>query len=67
MNLPLPEWVGTWFAVFPTVETLAAQALAAATVLGSYFYVRYVRLWRLRRQGPDATPPAEVAPAGPLG
>src|SRR5476649_2418910 len=26
----LPPWMGLWFAVFPTVETLSAQALAGA-------------------------------------
>ena len=26
-----------WFAVFPTVETLAAQLIAAVLVVGSYF------------------------------
>lgn len=33
----IPGWMGMWFAVFPTVETLAAQALAALLVIGSYF------------------------------
>ena len=32
----LPGWMGTWLSVFPTVETLAAQVLAALVVLGSY-------------------------------
>lgn len=32
----IPGWMNLWFAVFPTVETLAAQALAAFVVLGSY-------------------------------
>ena len=35
----LPDWLGLWFAVFPTVETLGAQAIAAVLVLGSYFIV----------------------------
>ena len=33
----MPGWMGLWFGVSPTVETLAAQALAAALVIGSYF------------------------------
>jgi len=33
----LPGWMGLWFSVFPTVQTLAAQALAAVLVVGSYF------------------------------
>ncbi len=36
----IPDWMGLWFAVFPTVETLAAQALAAAAVIGSYWLAR---------------------------
>ncbi len=35
-----PAWVGLWFSVFPTVETLAAQLLAAVIVIGSYFLAR---------------------------
>jgi hypothetical protein len=33
----------------PTVESLAAQALAAALVLGSYFVAEEVRIKRPRR------------------
>ncbi|MFZ0661243.1 MAG: FTR1 family protein [Acidobacteriaceae bacterium] len=36
----IPGWMGLWFSVFPTVETMAAQALAAVAVLGSYFMAR---------------------------
>jgi len=36
----IPDWVGLWFAVFPTWETLAAQAFAAVLVLGSYWAAR---------------------------
>jgi high-affinity iron transporter len=36
----IPEWVSLWFAIFPTAETLAAQALAAALVVGSYYLAR---------------------------
>jgi high-affinity iron transporter len=35
----IPDWVGLWFAVFPTVETLTAQAIALVLVLGSYVLV----------------------------
>jgi len=33
----IPDWAGVWFSVFPTVETLAAQGLAALVVIGSYY------------------------------
>jgi high-affinity iron transporter len=45
----IPAWVGMWFAVFPTVETLLAQLIAALLVVGSYYGARYVR-------GPAPTP-----------
>lgn len=36
----LPAWLGMWFAVFPTWETLIAQGLAAVLVVGSYYAAR---------------------------
>lgn len=36
----IPMWAGVWFSVFPTVETLLAQAIAAALVVGSYVLAR---------------------------
>lgn len=38
----IPPWMGMWFAVFPTVETLSAQLLAAVLVIGSYYAARRV-------------------------
>lgn len=35
-----PAWMGLWFSIFPTVETLTAQAIAAGAVIGSYFVSR---------------------------
>ena len=32
-----PAWMGLWFSVFPTIQTLTAQANAGALVIGSYF------------------------------
>ena len=34
----IPGWMGLWFSIFPTIETLTAQALALVLVLGSYFF-----------------------------
>jgi high-affinity iron transporter len=50
LPLAIPGWVGLWFAVFPTLEGLVAQVLAAALVLGSYFGAEYVRVRRPRAQ-----------------
>jgi high-affinity iron transporter len=35
-----PAWMGVWLSIFPTVETLSAQGLAALLVIGSYFAAR---------------------------
>jgi len=37
----MPAWMGLWFAVFPTVETLIAQFIAAVLVIGSYYAARH--------------------------
>ena len=36
----MPDWMGVWFSVFPTVETLLAQLIAATLVIGSYIAAR---------------------------
>jgi high-affinity iron transporter len=65
--LAIPGWVGLWLAVFPTVEGLLAQVLAATLVLGSYFGAEYVRVRRPRakalaraREGGAAVPAPQV-------
>jgi len=37
----IPRWMGMWFAVFPTYETLIAQLIAAVLVIGSYYAARH--------------------------
>jgi high-affinity iron transporter len=39
----IPPWMSMWFAVFPTVETMTAQILAAFLVIGSYYAARHFR------------------------
>jgi high-affinity iron transporter len=65
-GLHFPGWVGTWFALFPNVEGLAAQGLALLLVLGSYLIAEYVRVWRPRRRGQRAARLAERPPEQPL-
>jgi high-affinity iron transporter len=47
LGVEFPLWMGTWLGVFPTVETLGAQAGALAFVVGSYFLAEYVRTRRV--------------------
>jgi high-affinity iron transporter len=37
----IPAWMGLWFSVYPTIQTLAAQAIAGVVVIGSYFVARH--------------------------
>ena len=52
----IPAWAGLWFSIFPTVETLLAQLIAAALVVGSYFAPRILKA--VRREGVEAESPA---------
>lgn len=49
--LPLPAWMGLWFAVFPNVKSLVAQSIAGVFVVGSYFVAEHLRLRRPLREG----------------
>ena len=55
LDLAIPEWVSGWFGINPNVEGLAAQALAAVLIVGSYFAAR--------RQHPGAGRTGGPAPA----
>ncbi|MGH7625980.1 MAG: FTR1 family protein [Gemmatimonadaceae bacterium] len=48
----MPKWLALWFGISPTVEGLAAQALAALLVLGSYGVVQH-QLARHRKIAPS--------------
>jgi high-affinity iron transporter len=61
-SLHLPEWTGTWFSLFPNVETFAGQFIAIALVVGSYVAAQYLRVWRPRRRGQRAASMAAVPP-----
>jgi high-affinity iron transporter len=45
-----PYWLGVWFGVYPTCETLGAQLVAAGFVIGSYFVAQEVRVKRPGRR-----------------
>ena len=36
----IPAWMGLWFSVFPTIQTLTAQTIAGVLVIASYFVAR---------------------------
>ena len=62
-GVTLPGWMGTWFSIFPNVETIVAQVAAVGAVVGSYFAAQYVRVWRPRRRGEQVARRAEAPPS----
>ncbi len=62
LALPIPDWMGLWFAVFANVEGLVAQALAAVFVIGSYYLAEYLKVRRPRKQGETPARRPESAP-----
>ncbi len=61
IHVGVPGWMGLWFSIFPNVQTIVAQVLAAALVIGSYFLAEEMRVRRPRRRGA----PAAVRPVAP--
>ncbi len=49
LDLDLPYWLGTWFGIFPTWETMIGQLIAATFVIGSYYAAEYVRIKKPRK------------------
>ena len=56
----LPAWLGMWFAIFPTYETLLAQGIAAILVVGSYFGARHFRGMPDFEETPRPAPDARI-------
>jgi len=74
IDVDFPLWMGTWLGIFPTVESLAAQALAFAFVIGSYFAAEWVRKrnvrkaaerWRRSGSDPSVYPGRVYTPSSP--
>lgn len=63
--LAIPGWVGLWFAIFPTIEGLAAQLLAVLLVIGSYVVAEQLNVRRPRRRGQISAVLPEQPPAVP--
>jgi high-affinity iron transporter len=62
----LPGWLGTWFSIFPNVETIAAQVIALVLVVGSYLLAEHIRVRRPRRAGQLAAQVPEAPPDAPV-
>jgi high-affinity iron transporter len=58
----LPGWMGSWFEMYSTWETLGVQAIAAMFVVGSYYLAEYLKVKRPRRAGVRPAVRAEAPP-----
>jgi high-affinity iron transporter len=50
----MPDWAGTWFSLFPNVQTIVAQAVAVILVVGSYLISGRVLRSRPASSGEEA-------------
>jgi high-affinity iron transporter len=53
LGVAFPGWLGVWLALFPTVEGIAAQLLAAVLVVGSYVLAEHLRVRRPRARAAE--------------
>ena len=62
----VPTWMGAWFEMYSTWETLGAQLLAAGLVVGSYYLAEYVKVRRPRARGARVVAERATAPPRPV-
>lgn len=58
----IPGWMGSWLEVYPTVETIGAQLLAAGFVVGSYYLAEYLKVRRPAKRGEPVAVAAQAPP-----
>jgi high-affinity iron transporter len=63
IHAAIPGWMGLWFSIFPNVQTIGAQVVAAALVIGSYFLAQELRVRRPRRRGATVAVRPSAAPS----
>jgi high-affinity iron transporter len=59
----VPEWMGSWFEIYPYWETIGAQILAGLLVVGSYLLAEHVKVRRRVRRGEQPAVRAEAPPS----
>jgi high-affinity iron transporter len=58
----VPEWMGSWFEIYPYWETIGAQLLAGILVVGSYVLAEHVKVRRRVQRGQEPAVQAEAPP-----
>jgi len=62
----VPGWLGSWFEIYGTWETIGAQVVAGTFVVASYFLAQHVKVRRPARRGEQPAVRAEAAPTEPV-
>jgi high-affinity iron transporter len=62
LPISLPGWLGAWFEIYPTWETIACQLAAGAFVIGSYVLAQHLKVRRPRRAGAPVAVRADSPP-----
>ena len=58
----VPQWMGAWFEIYGTYETIGVQLLAAAFVVGSYVLAEHLKVRRPARRGEQPAVRADAPP-----
>jgi high-affinity iron transporter len=58
----VPGWLGSWFEIYGTYETIACQLVAAIFVVGSYVLAQHVKVRRPQRRGEAVAQRPETPP-----
>src|SRR3954466_8379975 len=61
----VPDWMGTWFEIYPYWETIGAQIIAGSLVVGSYVLAEHVKVRRRVRRGERPAVRPEAPPGLP--
>jgi high-affinity iron transporter len=61
----VPQWMGSWFEIYPYWETIGAQLLAGALVVVSYVLAEHVKVRRRVRRGEQPAVRADAPPPLP--
>jgi high-affinity iron transporter len=59
----VPGWLGAWFEIYPTYETVGIQIVAAVFVVASYVLAKHVKVRRPMHRGQAPAVRAEAPPA----
>jgi high-affinity iron transporter len=62
----VPGWLGSWFEIYGTWETVGAQLLAGSFVIGSYYLAQHLKVTRPVRRGEQPAVRAEAPPREPV-